>query len=369
MKDNLEYRLDEPDEKILDNGGNKCSNKSKNIIIILLSVLLIISIVFIIILALRKNDNKKKEEQEINVDGYTIYINVKSSENGIIKNSFKKGGENYIEELGDINNGNDYQETERNNFDLSIPFEETKNKSNYKTIILHIHGGAWTAGDKTNVLKLNKDNSYNGFMAAAMSHTLLDGRYKEYNIYRVIDEIHAVLKAIKKFLIEKGYDGNKLEAILYGGSSGAHLCLLYSYMIKNPPIPIRFVINDVGPVNILPEDSLTTLPDVDALENIEPETIREAFENGTIVQMNGTVNGVVIDSVFNVRMMNGWVGKPLDDSLDEIFIDLGRKEINKESPKYKELLKKIQFGFPDRYITKETYLPYVYMMEKTNMLE
>ena len=80
MKDNLEYRLDEPDEKILDNGGNKCSNKSKNIIIILLSVLLIISIVFIIILALRKNDNKKKEEQEINVDGYTIYVNVKSSE-------------------------------------------------------------------------------------------------------------------------------------------------------------------------------------------------------------------------------------------------------------------------------------------------
>ena len=49
---------------------------------------------------------------------------------------------------------------------------------------------------------------------------------------------------MKKFLSNLGYDGEKLELIIAGGSSGSHLSLLYGYMIQNPPIPIRFILNN-----------------------------------------------------------------------------------------------------------------------------
>ena len=68
--------------------------------------------------------------------------------------------------------------------------------------------------------------------------TILTAIYRQSDYRNTkIDEIDATLKALKKFLIQKGFQENKLEVIMEGVSSGAHLCLLYSYMIKNPPIP------------------------------------------------------------------------------------------------------------------------------------
>ena len=90
-----------------------------------------------------------------------------------------------------------------------------------------------------------------GFMYAVMSYTLLNGNYKEYNIFRIIDEIIAVIKILKKLLVQLGYNENKLELFLIGGSAGSHLCMLYSYMIKNPPIPTKFILNAVGPVILI----------------------------------------------------------------------------------------------------------------------
>ena len=67
-------------------------------------------------------------------------------------------------------------------------------------------------------------------------------------MFRIIDEITSTIKGIKIFLKKKGFDENKLEMAKGGTSAGAHLSLLYSYMIKNPPIPIKFIYNMVGPV-------------------------------------------------------------------------------------------------------------------------
>ena len=102
-----------------------------------------------------------------------------------------------------------------------------------------------------------------------------NGKYKEYNIFRIIDEITAVLSTLKRFLINKGFDGNKLELIIQGGSAGAHLSLLYSYMIKNSPIPIKFIFNGVAPISVNPDDFLTTLPGSEPLEDIGPEEIKK----------------------------------------------------------------------------------------------
>ena len=38
-----------------------------------------------------------------------------------------------------------------------------------------------------------------------------------------------------------------------GSSAGGHLSLLYGYSMKEPPIPIKFIIDFAGPVSLDPE--------------------------------------------------------------------------------------------------------------------
>ena len=73
-----------------------------------------------------------------------ILWNIYADKNNPIKNTFKKSGENYIEELNEINNGLDYDYTFKNQYDLYNSINcYTKNK-----VILNIYGGAWLIGDK-----------------------------------------------------------------------------------------------------------------------------------------------------------------------------------------------------------------------------
>ena len=61
--------------------------------------------------------------------------------------------------------------------------------------------------------------------------------------------------------------------------------------------------------------------------------------------MNGNKTWVVMNRMFIVQLMNGWLGKPLNDSLEEIFSDKERMEINESSEIYKELLNKTSYAY------------------------
>ena len=86
-----------------------------------------------------------------------------------------------------------------------------------------------------------------------MSYTLLYEKYKEYSIFRILDEVTSCIENIKEILINKGFDVNKLELGIGGYSSGAHIALLYGYSIKNIPLPLKFLIDFVGPVTLEPK--------------------------------------------------------------------------------------------------------------------
>ncbi len=321
----------------------------KKLIIIISTIISAIFLIDLIILMVYFVTNKKKEEGP-----YEIYLNIPTSENKIIRNSFKKGCENYNETLGNINEGKDYNETDRDNFDICIPKDVNKRKDNYNAIYLNIHGGGWVEGDKANVSELCDKYGSKGIICTSMSYTLLNGNYKEYNIFRILDEITATIKGIKKFLGEKGFDQNKLELFISGGSAGAHLALLYSYAIKNSPIPIKFILDGSGPVSLEHENWLTTSNITDSLESIEPESINEAKNEGRLIQMNGTETGVVSDNIVIVKYMNDWAGRYNESNFDEIFISLETKEINETSEKYQELVNLTRFAYPTTYITNKS---------------
>ena len=351
MADDKEYRLDgiNEDENRLSENDIPKGNKLTIILIIIIVILLlaIIAGILVYFLILKKNEDDKEVY-------FHIYPNIQTSENNVIKNTFGKEGVHYIKDIGNINNGKDYEANDRDNFELCIPHNILKHKTDYTTILLDIHGGAWVLGNKNEASAVCKNDLYKNFIVATMSHTLLNGEYKEYNLFRIIDEIDAALKTLKNFLIKKGFQENKLEVVMEGGSSGAHLCLLYSYMIKNPPIPIKMIINNVGPVTLDPQYFLQTKPKAQPLDNIDPESIDKAKNQSLLIHMNGSATGVFMNNTVLISCMNVWLGKNLFDSFDEIFANKATGELNTKNEKYIDLINKAKYGNPTTYVEKDS---------------
>jgi len=267
-------------------------------------------------------------------------------DNGKIENSFKKGGENYDEEIGEINEGNNYPANERNNYDLYIPDSALKKVNESNGLILWIHGGAWIEGDKTKMEQLCEMYAEQGYITANMEYTLLNGQYKEANIYRIMDEITACIKSIKEKLKNIGFDVNKLKMVIGGYSAGAHLALLYSYLIKDINIiPIQFVINFVGPIG-LHEEYFYKLNKTEPLENIENLTIIEQnIDEGNLVP--------IFPPIYALKFMNAFYGNIYtDEELNSMLYPNGT--INKDNDDYKKMYDVVKYAYvteiEDRHI-------------------
>jgi acetyl esterase/lipase len=156
------------------------------------------------------------------------YTNLSYTEDKI-KNSFKIGGANYIENITEINDGKDYDKTDRNIYDLYIPYNNIK-KNGTNLIILFIHSGGWKLGSKEEMTYFCLITSNYGYITANIGYTLLSQEYKKYNvnIFRILDEITAAIENIKIILGKEGLNTDKLEIAISGASAGGHLSLLYT---------------------------------------------------------------------------------------------------------------------------------------------
>ena len=173
------------------------------------------------------------------------FRNVCYATNDKIFNSYKSNELN-------INNGEDYPgTTSGNNYDLYVP--TSASKTGKHTLILFIHGGAWVSGFKTDVNSYIYDFANRGYITATIKYTLLRKEMddKSRSIYRNLDEIDACIKSLKAALQTLEFDTTKTELVIGGASSGAHLAMLYSYSRgQNSALPIKFVIDAVGPTDI-----------------------------------------------------------------------------------------------------------------------
>lgn len=117
-----------------------------------------------------------------------------------------------------------YGAHERQTVDLFIP-ETAENKSG---VILFIHGGGWSDGDKSIHYPEAEFLSENGFLCATMNYRFVT---EKINVLHELDDVTAALNTIELKCKEYGF-GVK-NTILSGGSAGAHLSLLYAYTRKN----------------------------------------------------------------------------------------------------------------------------------------
>ena len=185
----------------------------------------------------------------------TLYFkNIGYAVDGKIINTYKAdGGVNYTEY--NVNNGEDYSGTRsNNNYDLYVPNSVSKDSKH--TVILFIHGGAWISGFKSDVNDYVHEFAKRGFITATIKYTLLKESMDDptLSIFRDLDEIDACVTSIKKALEDLEFDTTKTELVIGGASSGAHLSMLYAYSRgNNAALPIKFIVDAVGPVNIKPD--------------------------------------------------------------------------------------------------------------------
>ena len=208
------------------------------------------------------------------------------SSNGKIINTFKENGTNYNESIGNINNGSDYDENERNIYDLYIPYYATKRHDQNNGIILFIHGGSWIEGYKELMGNFCKEYAQMGYITATMSYTLLNGYYKDYNIFRILDEITSCIESIVEQLKMREFNEDKLKIASAGYSAGGHLTLLYTYLMQNSPITIEFAINVCGPISLEPKYFYKLAKFNDTLDDLYLPDIQEALESKRIVRIN-----------------------------------------------------------------------------------
>ena len=190
------------------------------------------------------------------VDGVTnalCFKNICYATNDLIPNTYKSGGVNQIEY--NINNGEDYPGSTRDtNYDLYVP--NGLNKNDKHVVILFIHGGAWISGFKTDVNEYVHEFANRGYITATIKYTLLKKTMDDatLSIFRDLDEIDACITSIKSVLGELGFDTTKSKLVIGGASSGGHLAMLYSYSRgERSALPIQFIVDAVGPVDIKEE--------------------------------------------------------------------------------------------------------------------
>lgn len=223
-----------------------------------------------------------------------------------------------------------YGDGQLENYDLYLPKDNSKNEY---SLILYIHGGGFTGGDKGSIdaIRYGEYFANKGYVVASVNYTL---RTNETNtsVKEMYDEVISSLNSIVKKSEEKGY--YLTEMATTGGSAGGCLAMLVAY--KNPSeliLPIRLVFQEVGPASFEPE-----------LWEITDDIEKVNFVN--------TITG----EKFNVSDMNS---KEYQDAIDSLSVD---KMINENS-----VPMILAYGLKDNVVNPKAKYPLLEALEKYNI--
>ena len=281
------------------------------------------------------------------VPGASVFKNVVYSNlpDGKIENTYKTGGANYTKY--NVNDGEDYvADKNNNNFDLYVPANLDREQEH--NVILFIHGGAWISGLKSHVNPYVKLFANEGYIAATIEYTLLskDMDDPSLSIFRDLDEIDACVTTMVSCLKSLGFKEDKLSLVIGGASSGAHLAMLYAYSRATHPLPIKFIVDAVGPTDIQ-EDvwkafKVTSEEELNAAldAGIEYTTIKAKKDENELRVLPVAGQGYDWNEYQTMRIANGMCGLPFELSEVEASTTDEKKETvtDKTSDVYKSIV-------------------------------
>lgn len=139
-----------------------------------------------------------------------------------------------------------YNTAKRQIADISIP----RDASGEKGLIVFIHGGGWSMGNKKECRTLLTDWNRNGYVTAAINYRFVN---EKTGASEMLDDITDALETIKKVAAGNGVTLKK--CLLAGASAGAHLCMLYAYSRREEaPVEPACVVEYCGPCDFSKRD-------------------------------------------------------------------------------------------------------------------
>ena len=118
-----------------------------------------------------------------------------------------------------------FKETEQRSLFLDIYHK--KDIVDSTPLIIFIHGGSWTKGDKKDYLIYLLSYAEKGYVTASLSYRFA----QEEKFPAAVEDIICGIKWLKNHSVEYGIDSNRVAIV--GGSAGAHLALMAAYTMGN----------------------------------------------------------------------------------------------------------------------------------------
>lgn len=161
----------------------------------------------------------------------------------------KKYNVEWSDKIGTLKNDLSYADGEENKFDLYLPQDNTKESYG---LVIYIHGGGFSAGDKED----NKESlawlCSKGYVAAGINYTLATDD-NDVTVLSQSNEIKAAVPEVVKAAESAGYHIDKMATA--GESAGHALAMIYAYRDgKGAPVPVVFTYGAVGPSSFVAED-------------------------------------------------------------------------------------------------------------------
>lgn len=132
---------------------------------------------------------------------------------------------------------------DENMLDAYIP----KNVQPNARVIVYIHGGGWTRGDKSEFPPqlIEELAGKRGYLVVSMNYRLVKDGQNHFPAQ--IEDVKKALEFLSKNAAKYEYNGN--EYALMGGSAGAHLAMLYAYGYDDKK-QVKTVIDLWGPTDL-----------------------------------------------------------------------------------------------------------------------
>ncbi|MBQ7580550.1 MAG: alpha/beta hydrolase [Clostridia bacterium] len=198
-------------------------------------------------------------------------------------------------------------------------------------LAVHIHGGAWFGGDKSQktdeVMTYAKEKN---MITANVNYRLLLLDSPQYTCQTILEDIQAAMNKIAEVCRSKGYAVKK--AMVWGESAGGHIALMYSYTYKDRcPFTIGlcysicgptnltdakyYTDNDIPPAQMLLLQSRLTGQDINA-GNLLTESTANALLRVSPVNY---VNAGTVPTIFNSCGRDKLVPKSNGDDLEKVL--------------------------------------------------
>ncbi len=169
------------------------------------------------------------------------YLTTNGWRNGLSQNAASLPKKPSYQSLLDVSYGD--AEGKQNLLDAFYPDNHNSNTK----LIVYIHGGSWSRGDKSEFPKqlIEELVGNRGYMVVSINYRLVkDGQ----NLFPAqIEDVKKALEFLSSKAKRYGFNGN--EFALMGGSAGAHLAMLYAYK-HDAKKQVKTVVNLWGPTDL-----------------------------------------------------------------------------------------------------------------------